>query len=112
MCRFFRQYLTSQGFVEIHTPKIIGGNFIQSLHWFKKDLVTERQMILYFLCEENHGEWPVSIRFKMVSRTICPCGSIFQLPFWPLTPSGQNASKVTTHVTVPDNFIRIENLKC
>ena len=24
VCRFFREYLTSQGFVEIHTPKIIG----------------------------------------------------------------------------------------
>ena len=26
VCRFFRDYLTSQGFVEIHTPKIISGN--------------------------------------------------------------------------------------
>ena len=25
ICRLFRDYLTSQGFVEIHTPKIISG---------------------------------------------------------------------------------------
>lgn len=27
MCRLFRDYLTSKGFVEIHTPKIISGVF-------------------------------------------------------------------------------------
>lgn len=26
ICRLFREYLTKQGFVEIHTPKIISGN--------------------------------------------------------------------------------------
>ena len=27
VCRLFRDYLTSQHFVEIHTPKIISGQF-------------------------------------------------------------------------------------
>lgn len=28
VCRLFRGYLTSQGFVEIHTPKIISGKYL------------------------------------------------------------------------------------
>lgn len=28
VCRFFREHLDRQGFIEIHSPKIISGNFV------------------------------------------------------------------------------------
>ena len=33
VCRLFRDYLTKQGFVEIHTPKIISGGWIVWYNW-------------------------------------------------------------------------------
>ena len=32
VCKYFREYLEKQGFVEIHTPKIISGNYYSCLY--------------------------------------------------------------------------------
>ncbi len=37
ICRFYREYLTSVGFIEIHTPKILGGSSEGGCEIFKLD---------------------------------------------------------------------------
>lgn len=35
VCRFFREHLDRQGFIEIHSPKIISGNFVKKQFFAK-----------------------------------------------------------------------------
>ena len=64
VCNLFREFLTSQGFAEIHTPKIISGlkeNFSSKECCAQKGALLEKNGCL--VCWRNNESWEKNVIF-------------------------------------------------